>query len=725
MPILTTLGLAAALAVPAAAPPTAAATADPAFARCMAGLQTTAATQGIAADRFTAITAGLQPDPTVLPLLDAQPEFTTPIWDYLAALVDRQRMDDGRAMLQQHRDLLQRVSAQYGVDPVTIVAVWGVESDYGRVFGKRPLLQSLATLSCAGRRQPFFRGELLALVKLIDKGDLQAQGLTGSWAGAFGHTQFMPSTYARIAVDGDGDGRRDLVGSIPDALASTANYLKRAGWRTGEPWGMEVRVPAGFNASQAGRTQRRALADWRALGVTGLDGSALAPAGLPADARAALLLPAGNKGPALLVFRNYDAIYSYNAAESYALAIATLADRLRGGNGLVTAWPTDDPGLGRDERRQLQTLLLARGHDIGAADGMIGTASRRAIQVEQRRLGWADADGRAGQRILRALQSEPQAKVPATPTRFSLPTNYSAAQSPAIRSRSSVQQIKGVSSGQFQGLDAWLVETPQATAAISVFGGQLLSFVPKGQPDVMWLSPKRAALPTPIRGGSPVCWPYFGRQGQGDDVPAHGFVRTLPWELQQARRLDDGSIELTLAPPALNNLGLRLTMTVRVGRELRQQLVTENTGKAPATITQALHNYFRVGDASKVDVDGVDGLDYLDKFENYAQPRRQQGPWSLRDPRDPGRSDRIYTQAGGHYVLRDPVLKRRIDIRTEGSRSLVAWNPGAEAAAKMADVGDGWRDYVCLEAANAGPDVVTIAPGGRHVLLQNLSSAPL
>ncbi|SMR83624.1 glucose-6-phosphate 1-epimerase [Stenotrophomonas lactitubi] len=725
MPILTTLGLAAALAVPAAAPPTAAATADPAFARCMAGLQITAATQGIAADRFTAITAGLQPDPTVLPLLDAQPEFTTPIWDYLAALVDRQRVDDGRAMLQQHRDLLQRVSAQYGVDPVTIVAVWGVESDYGRVFGKRPLLQSLATLSCAGRRQPFFRGELLALVKLIDKGDLQAQGLTGSWAGAFGHTQFMPSTYARIAVDGDGDGRRDLVGSIPDALASTANYLKRAGWRTGEPWGMEVRVPSAFNASQAGRTQRRALADWRALGVTGLDGSALAPSGLPADARAALLLPAGNKGPALLVFRNYDAIYSYNAAESYALAIATLADRLRGGNGLVTAWPTDDPGLGRDERRQLQTLLLARGHDIGAADGMIGTASRRAIQVEQRRLGWADADGRAGQRILRALQSEPQAKVPATPTRFSLPTNYSAAQSPAVRSRSSVQQIKGVSSGQFQGLDAWLVETPQATAAISVFGGQLLSFVPKGQPDVMWLSPKRAALPTPIRGGSPVCWPYFGRQGQGDDVPAHGFVRTLPWELQQARRLDDGSIELTLAPPALDNLGLRLTMTVRVGRELRQQLVTENTGKAPATITQALHNYFRVGDASKVDVDGVDGLDYLDKFENYAQPRRQQGPWSLRDPRDPGRSDRIYTQAGGHYVLRDPVLKRRIDIRTEGSRSLVAWNPGADAAAKMADVGDGWRDYVCLEAANAGPDVVTVAPGGRHVLLQILSSAPL
>ncbi|WP_322548166.1 lytic murein transglycosylase [Stenotrophomonas geniculata] len=406
MPILTTLGLAAALASPPVLPAASNASVDPTFSRCLAGLQATATSQGISAVRFNEITAGLTPDPSVLGLLDAQPEFTTPIWDYLAALVDRQRVADGRAMLQQHRDLLDRVSAQYGVDPATIVAVWGVESDYGRVFGKRPLLQSLATLSCTGRRQPFFRGELLALLKLIDRGDLQAQGLTGSWAGAFGHTQFMPSTYARIAVDGDGDGRRDLVGSVPDALASTANYLKRAGWRSGEPWGMEVRVPAGFNASQAGRTQRRALADWRAQGVTALDGSALVPVNLPADARAALLMPAGNKGPALLVFRNYDAIYSYNAAESYALAIATLAEQLRGGNGLATAWPTDDPGLGRDERRQLQTLLLARGHDIGAADGMIGTATRRAIQTEQQRLGWSEVDGRAGQRILRTLQEE-------------------------------------------------------------------------------------------------------------------------------------------------------------------------------------------------------------------------------------------------------------------------------------------------------------------------------
>ncbi len=697
---------------------------DPAFATCLSTLQGAALKQGIPAERFTAMMSPVQPDPTVLDLLDAQPEFTTPIWDYLAALVDDQRVEEGRAMLAQHAALLQRVSAEYGVDPATIVAVWGVESDYGRVFGKRPLLQSLATLSCAGRRQAFFRGELLALLKLIHQGDLQGEGLVGSWAGAFGHTQFMPSTYARIAVDGDGDGRRDLVASIPDALASTANYLKRAGWRTGEPWGMEVRVPAGFAVNQAGRTQRRPLSEWKALGVTTLQGDAIAPAGLPSDARAALLLPAGIKGPALLVFRNYDAIYSYNAAESYALAIATLADRLRGGAGLTTAWPTDDPGLGRRERRQLQTLLAARGHDVGPVDGMIGTASRRAIQAEQQRLGWPTPDGRAGRRILQALQAEPTAAPAAT--RFTLPSNYTAlAQSPALRSASSVQQIKGVTSGQFQGLDAWLVETPQSTAAISVFGGQLLSFVPRGGKDVMWLSPRRAELPTPIRGGSPVCWPYFGRQGQGTDVPSHGFVRTLPWELKQARTLPDGRIELTLVPPVLDTLALRLQMVLVIGATLEQTLVTENTGSSAASITQALHNYFRVGDATRVDVEGVDGLEYLDKYENYAQPRRQQGPWNLREPRDPGRSDRIYTQAGGRYVLRDPVMKRRITLETQGSRALVAWNPGAETAAKMADVGDGWRDYVCLEAANAGPDVVTVPAGGRHVLKQTLSVQPL
>ena len=339
---------------------------------------------------------------TVLDLLAAQPEFTTPIWDYLSALVDQQRVDDGQAMLKTHAAILAQVAQQYGVDAQTVVAVWGVESDYGKTFGKRPLLTSLATLSCFGRRQAFFRGEFFATLKLLQSGDLKPEGLTGSWAGAFGHTQFMPTTYQRIAVDGDGDGRRDLVGSIPDALASTANYLKRAGWRTGEPWGYEVKLPAGFDASLAGRKNKRPLNDWIARGVTRIDGTLV----LPADTQAGVLLPAGAKGPAFLVFRNFDAIYSYNAAESYALAIATLSDRLRGGAALVTPWPTDDPGLGRGERKQLQQLLLARGHAIGEADGMIGTLTRRAIVLEQQRLGLQPQDGRAGQKILEALVAE-------------------------------------------------------------------------------------------------------------------------------------------------------------------------------------------------------------------------------------------------------------------------------------------------------------------------------
>ena len=373
-----------------------------AFDACLSGLRPAAAAAGINQATFDTYATTVVPDMAVLDLLDAQPEFTTPIWDYLAALVDQQRVDDGQAMLKTHAAILAQVAQQYGVDAQTVVAVWGVESDYGKTFGKRPLLTSLATLSCFGRRQAFFRGEFFATLKLLQSGDLKPEGLTGSWAGAFGHTQFMPTTYQRIAVDGDGDGRRDLVGSIPDALASTANYLKRAVWRTGEPWGYEVKLPAGFDASLAGRKNKRPLNDWIARGVTRIDGTPV----LPADTQAGVLLPAGAKGPAFLVFRNFDAIYSYNAAESYALAIATLSDRLRGGAALVTPWPTDDPGLGRGERKQLQQLLLARGHAIGEADGMIGTLTRRAIVLEQQRLGLQPQDGRAGQKILEALVAE-------------------------------------------------------------------------------------------------------------------------------------------------------------------------------------------------------------------------------------------------------------------------------------------------------------------------------
>ncbi|MBB1059407.1 lytic murein transglycosylase [Lysobacter spongiae] len=372
------------------------------FDRCVDGLRGKALSEGIDASVFDANVATVTPDPSLLELLDRQPEFSTPIWDYMAGLVDEERVEEGKAMLATHAATLARVEDVYGVDPATVVAVWGVESNYGQVFGKRPLLTSLTTLSCMGRRQAFFRGELIETLRIVQSGDVAPDKLVGSWAGAFGHTQFMPSTYRRIAVDFDGDGRRDLVGSVPDALASTANYLKRSGWRSGQPWGFEVRLPEGFDVSGAGRKNRHPLAYWQGRGVRRIDGVEIA---LPAQTPTALLLPAGEAGPAFLVFKNFDAIYSYNAAESYALAIAHLSDRLRGRGGFTTPWPTPDPGLSRRERRELQELLLARGHDIGEVDGMIGSATRAAIKLEQARLG-LPVDGRGGLRILEALRAD-------------------------------------------------------------------------------------------------------------------------------------------------------------------------------------------------------------------------------------------------------------------------------------------------------------------------------
>jgi lytic murein transglycosylase len=330
--------------------------------------------------------------------MDNQPEFTTPIWDYLAALVDEQRIAEGKAKLAEWATVLAGVEQKFGVDRHTVIAVWGVETDYGKNMGKRPLVRSLATVSCFGSRQRYFRGELMATLRILQTGDVPPEHLAGSWSGAFGHTQFMPTTFQRLAVDFDGDGRRDIVGSIPDALASSANYLKDAGWTSGQPWGYEVRLPAKYGGP-SGRRDRRALAHWNKLGIRQLDGTALTGAD-----RAALILPAGSDGPAFIVFRNYDAIFSYNAAESYAIAIAHLSDRLRGAGPIKTAWPTDDAGLSRAERREVQQLLVDRGYDIGPPDGLIGQRTRDAIKAFQAAAG-LPADGRAGGRVLSALKA--------------------------------------------------------------------------------------------------------------------------------------------------------------------------------------------------------------------------------------------------------------------------------------------------------------------------------
>lgn len=380
--------------------------ADP-FATCLAQLRGPALKAGVSGATFDTHTAGLTPDMAVIDLLDAQPEFKTPIWDYMAGLVDDERVADGKAGMARWQSDLDRAASRYGVDPATIAAVWGVESNFGRTLGGRPLLTSLSTLSCFGRRQAYFRGEFFSTLKIIQDEHIAPDRLVGSWAGAFGQTQFMPSTYLRLAVDFDGDGRRDLVDSVPDALASTANFLKRAGWNPSLAWGYEVKLPAGLDTAGAGRKNKRPMSSWAKQGVTRVDGQAL-PGG---DTPAGLLLPAGRNGPAFLVTRNFDALYSYNAAESYALAIAHLSDRLRGGGPLVQAWPTDDPGLSRAERRELQRLLIAKGYDVGEPDGMIGARTRQALQAAQRELG-LPPDGRAGQKALKALKASAASKAP-------------------------------------------------------------------------------------------------------------------------------------------------------------------------------------------------------------------------------------------------------------------------------------------------------------------------
>jgi lytic murein transglycosylase len=366
------------------------------WASCLAGLQKAAAAAGVDQATIQSATGNLEPNDAAS-FIGQQPEFTTPIWDYMAALVDEERVAEGRDMLRKYAQPLAVAQQRFGVDPATLVSIWGVESDYGKGFGWRPVVQSLATLSCtANRRQDAFRGEFIAAMKILGNGDVRPEEFTGSWAGAFGHTQFMPTTFLRMRVDLDGDGHSDIVGSVPDALGTTANYLRKSGWDASQPWGFEVKLPDNYSGP-SGRTTRQPMPSWASRGITRIDG---APLGSDS---AALIIAADNKGPAFLVTRNFDALYTYNNAISYALAIAVLSDRLRGKQGIVTPWPTDDPGLSRVERKELQTLLQQRGYPIGNIDGVLGTKTREAIADFQERAG-LKRDGRAGQKVLQALK---------------------------------------------------------------------------------------------------------------------------------------------------------------------------------------------------------------------------------------------------------------------------------------------------------------------------------
>ena len=356
------------------------------FSSCVGSLRADGARAGVSRATLEAAFNGLEPDMKVLEFEKQQPEFKTPIWDYVDGLVDEERVADGKAAMAANAHALARAEETYGVSRFMLAAIWGVESNFGTEMGKRPLVQSLSTLACFGARPAYFRSELMATLKIIDRGDIPAEKLAGSWAGAFGQTQFMPSSYLRLAVAG-GDGRRDIVDLADDALSSTANYFVKSGWRSGVPWGFEVKLPPGYSGP-SGRKAKQPMSAWEARGIARIDGRPLGPG------EAGLLLPAGPAGPAFLVTRNFDVVYSYNAAESYSLAACVLADRLAGGPGIVTPWPTDDPGLSRVERRELQTLLARKGYDIGEPDGAIGAKTKQAIADFQGKQGMP-VNGRA------------------------------------------------------------------------------------------------------------------------------------------------------------------------------------------------------------------------------------------------------------------------------------------------------------------------------------------
>jgi lytic murein transglycosylase len=370
------------------------------FRSCVAGLAAEAESHGVSAQVAEAATRNITFNPDVLAAEKSQPEFTTPVWDYIAALVDEERVTDGRAAMAKYARWFNVVERRFGVSPYVVGAIWGVESNFGQNFGNKPVLQSLASLACSNSMRPgYYHREFMAAMQIVNEGGANPSNFNGSWAGAFGNTQFMPSPFLRLAVDLDGDGRRDVINSVPDALGSTANYLRHSGWVPGLLWGFEVKSASGFQGRSNWKA-KQPLSAWAARGITHVDGSPLTGGGAYG-----LFLPAGPRGPAFLVSKNFSAIFSYNAAESYALAIALLSDRLRGRGPIVTPWPTNDPGLSRAGRREVQHLLEQHGYDIGGKiDGVLGHKTQDAIADFERRNGMK-SDGRASQSVLTALRS--------------------------------------------------------------------------------------------------------------------------------------------------------------------------------------------------------------------------------------------------------------------------------------------------------------------------------
>ncbi|WP_454621431.1 lytic murein transglycosylase [Bradyrhizobium cenepequi] len=369
------------------------------FDNCVASMWPDASRRNVTRENFERFTAGLTPDLRIMDLLDSQPEFTKAIWDYLDILVNDNRLAKGREILAKYKAQFDAAEKAYGVDRYAVAAIWGIESNYSTQMGDRSVVQSTATLACIGRRQAYFKDEFLSALEILNRGDLRPEQLRGSWAGAFGPTQFMPTAFKRYAVDGDGDGRRDVVDNPADLIASTANNLKKDGWQTGQSWGYEVVVPKNFNYMLADRAKAMTLAQWQQLGLRRANNQ---PFPQPAT-KAYLLAPAGAEGPGFLMLQNFRVIMKYNPAEAYALAIGHFADRLRGGPPFVQPWPRQERVLSRAERLELQQLLAQRGFYRGTPDGQIGGQTREALRIFQASIG-TPADGFATSDMLERLR---------------------------------------------------------------------------------------------------------------------------------------------------------------------------------------------------------------------------------------------------------------------------------------------------------------------------------
>lgn len=363
------------------------------------GFRSRAIKAGIKPTVYDAAMRGVRYDPEVIRRDRNQSEFTKTIWDYLDSAASATRIKNGKAALREHNRLLTRIEAKYGVEKEVVAAVWGLESAYGTFRGKMGVMQSLATLAYDARRKDFFQNELLAALKILQAGDVSPQNMTGSWAGAMGHTQFIPTSYLTYAVDFTGDGKRDIWSDDPtDALASTANYLARHGWVKGQPWGVEIKLPRGFDYELAKRKIQKMPSDWARLGVVGMDGRAVRNYG-----KASVLLPAGAQGAAFMIFKNFAVIEKYNTADAYVIGVGHLSDRIKGGKKIQGDWPRGDRALTFKERIELQKRLIAAGFDTKKLDGKIGPLTIAAVRDYQRSIGLIP-DGYASLAILQRLR---------------------------------------------------------------------------------------------------------------------------------------------------------------------------------------------------------------------------------------------------------------------------------------------------------------------------------